>query len=648
MKVSTILNHIDSGHMALPTFQRGYVWNRDQVRELMDSLYRRHPVGSLLVWITPSDNVNHRGGQDLAPGVVQLLLDGQQRITSLYGIIRGEPPAFFDGDAKAFTGLHFHLQNEEFRFHQPSVMNDDPLWIDVSALMQRGFEGVGEHVALLKQADNLQDDMGDLVARIVQLLGISDIEFHADEVTGADKTVDVVVDIFNRVNSGGTKLSQGDLALAKIGGSWPEARSAMKDRLSKWRRSGYGFSLDWLLRNLNAIVTGEARFVHLHDKSTQSVQDGLDRAEHAIDYALTLIADQLGLDHNRVLFGRNALPVMSRYIDQRGGNIPDGVERDRLLYWYFQSAMWGRFSGSTESALDQDFEAIEELDGGLDRLIEQLRLWHGGLRIEPAHFRGWGIGARFYPVLYALTRVGEARDWSDPWPVLKKHLLGKMSVLEVHHIFPKARLYQAHYTRSEVNAVANFCFLTKETNGKIGARLPSAYFREIRDKSPGALESQWIPMDEDLWEIENYPRFLEARQQLLADAANALLDSLRHAATAPETDAAPEGQPPMEIPGGIESEEEEAILAGVREWVSERGLAEGQVGYELAHPETGEQLAVLDLAWPDGLQEELTEPVALLLDEEAATLQIANDHGFRHFTSVDAFKRYVETDVIET
>ena len=646
MQVLDILNHIDSGHMALPTFQRGYVWNRDQVRELMDSLYRRHPVGSLLVWITPSDNVNHRGSQDLAPGVVQLLLDGQQRITSLYGIIRGKPPAFFDGDAKAFTGLHFHLRNEEFRFHQPSVMNDDPLWIDVSTLMQRGNDGVGEHIARLTQADIPQNDIGDLFARISQLLGIRDIEFHADEVTGADKTVDVVVDIFNRVNSGGTKLSQGDLALAKIGGSWPEARSAMKDRLAKWRRSGYGFSLDWLLRNLNAIVTGEARFVHLHEESTQSIQNGLERAEHAIDYSLNLIADQLGLDHNRVLFGRNALPVMSRYIDQRGGRIADGVERDRLLYWYFQSAMWGRFSGSTESALDQDFEAIKELDGGIDRLIEQLRLWHGGLRIDPAHFRGWGIGARFYPVLYALTRVGEARDWRDPWPMLKKHLLGKMSTLEVHHIFPKARLYRAGYKKSEVNAVANFCFLTKETNLKIRDRLPSDYFREIRDKCQGALESQWIPMDEDLWEIENYPQFLEARRKLLADAANALLDSLRHDAAAPEAEAVPVGQPAVEIPGGIESEEEETILTGVREWVGGHGLAEGQVGYELAHPETGDPLAVLDLAWPDGLQEELTAPVALLLDEEAATLQIANDHGFRHFTNADAFKRYVETDVL--
>ena len=92
MKVSTILDHIDSGDMALPKFQRGYVWNRDQVRGLMDSLYRRHPVGSLLVWATSADGTSHRGEQELAPGVVRLLLDGQQRITSLYGITRGEPP----------------------------------------------------------------------------------------------------------------------------------------------------------------------------------------------------------------------------------------------------------------------------------------------------------------------------------------------------------------------------------------------------------------------------------------------------------------------------------------------------------------------------------------------------------------------------
>ena len=108
MKVSTILDHIDSGHMALPEFQRGYVWNRDQVRGLFDSLYRRHPVGGLLVWATESKTADHRGGDGpLAAGVVKLLLDGQQRMTSLYGLVRGRAPKFFDGNAQAFTGLRF-------------------------------------------------------------------------------------------------------------------------------------------------------------------------------------------------------------------------------------------------------------------------------------------------------------------------------------------------------------------------------------------------------------------------------------------------------------------------------------------------------------------------------------------------------------
>ncbi len=124
MKISAILDHIDSGHIALPELQRGYVWKGDQVRGLMDSLFRRHPVGSLLVWVTGSDGAQTRGEGSLPPGVVKLLLDGQQRITTLYGIIRGRPPRFFDGDARAFTGLHFHLESDEFSFYQPIKMKD--------------------------------------------------------------------------------------------------------------------------------------------------------------------------------------------------------------------------------------------------------------------------------------------------------------------------------------------------------------------------------------------------------------------------------------------------------------------------------------------------------------------------------------------
>ncbi|MCD4652558.1 DUF262 domain-containing protein, partial [bacterium] len=224
MKISTILDHIDSGHMALPEFQRGYVWNRDQVRHLMDSMYRRHPVGSLLVWVTPAEGAIHRGETDLATGVVKLLLDGQQRITSLYGIIRGQAPEFFDGNPTSFTGLHFHLEKEEFAFYMPIKMKDDPLWIDVTKLMKSGNDGLGDYVVLLSKHPDHASNISRYIGRISSILAIRDIDLHAEEVTGNDKTIDIVVDIFNRVNSGGTKLSKGDLALAKICSGWPEAR----------------------------------------------------------------------------------------------------------------------------------------------------------------------------------------------------------------------------------------------------------------------------------------------------------------------------------------------------------------------------------------------------------------------------------------
>ncbi|MBX9681193.1 MAG: DUF262 domain-containing protein [Gemmataceae bacterium] len=105
---------------------------------MFDSLYRKHPVGGLLVWATESKAASHRGDGFLAPGIVKLLLDGQQRMTSLYGVVRGRPPKFFDGNAQAFTSLRFHLESETFGFYQPIKMQDDPLWIDVTDLLSKG------------------------------------------------------------------------------------------------------------------------------------------------------------------------------------------------------------------------------------------------------------------------------------------------------------------------------------------------------------------------------------------------------------------------------------------------------------------------------------------------------------------------------
>ncbi len=648
MKISTILDHIDSGYYALPEFQRGYVWNRDQVRGFFDSLYKRHPVGGLLVWITASRTASYRGDSDLPDGVVNLLLDGQQRMTSLYGVARGKPPSFFDGNADAFTGLYFHLSREVFEFYQPIKMKDDPYWIDVSNLMINGQDGLEALVENLAENPDVGPRAVKFTGRISRILGIFEIELHTQEVTGKDKTVDVVVDIFNRVNTGGTKLSKGDLALAKICAEWPDGRNAMKSELEEWTKAGYNFSLDWLLRSMNTVLTGEAKFLHLHDKSSDDIQRALHQASKHIDTCLNLISGRLGLDHDQVFFGRYAIPVLAYYLEQRENlkkGPPSKLESDTMLFWYVQAAMWGRFSGSTESTIDKDLESLKE--NNLDCLLEELRLWHGVLRAEPSHFTGWSLGARFYPVLYMLTRMAGAKDWGTGLP-LKADLLGKLNRLEVHHIFPKSRLYKATefgFSKSEVNAVANYCFLTKDSNLKIGDQLPENYFPKVENEHPGVLASQWIPDDPNLWKIQNFRQFLEARKSLLANELNSVMEELLHG-DKNWLEGEVQLSTDLNVIETINGTETENELERLNNWVADNGLPKGELDYDHVNEESGEQMAVFDLAWPKGLQENFSQPVTLLIDEEASIVASASQAGYKCFTNVEEFRHYVQREVL--
>jgi len=634
LKIATILDQIDLGSIALPEFQRGYVWNRDQVRSLMQSLYRRYPIGSLLVWVTRADGAASRGDQELAPGVVKLLLDGQQRITSLYGIIRGKPPRFFDGNAQAFTGLYFNLEDEVFEFYMPSKMKGNPLWINVTELMQTG---VGRFINRLFAHPELASRVEVYIQRLTAIEGIKNIDLHVEEVTGEDKTIDVVVDIFNRVNSGGTKLSQGDLALAKICAGWPEARQAMKEVLAGWEKAGFHFNLEWLLRNITTILTGEAFFSALKDVSSQRFQNGLAMARDACNYLLNMISGRLGLDHDRVLGGRYAFPVMARYLVLKGGKLDNARERDRLLYWYVHSFLWGRFAGSTETVMNQDLKVLEPVDDALDRLIEQLRLSRGSLTIRPEDFAGWSLGARFYPMLYLLTRVCGALDWGSGVP-LSANLLGKLNALQVHHIFPKALLYEHGYQKAEVNAIANLCFLTQGTNLAISDSRPEVYLAEVEKRFPGALASQWVPLDRELWKLENYREFLAERRRLLAAVANRFMDELLNGSpAAPATISYSTTLGAASVPA-VEGDEE---IRDLLDWLQANGLPRPELDYEVCSP-TGEVLTVADLAWPAGVQEGYSQPVALVLQEDKDQVRILNQAGYRCFTSMDELRSYLE------
>lgn len=647
MKISTVLDQIENQQIALPEFQRGYVWSRDQVRGLVRSLYKRYPVGSMLAWSTSIKDGNAgqaRGVKIGAGNQVKMLLDGQQRMTSLYGIVKGEPPIFFDGDEKAFTDLYFNVATEEFSFYMASKMKGDVHWISVTELMQNGPDRFLN--AILSDTQNVSL-ISSYSTRLNRLRDIRDIDVHIEDVSGEEMTLDVVVDIFNRVNSGGRKLSKGDLALAKICSVQPNARNAMREALTNWQKQGFDFQLDWLLRNVTTIASNDARFTAMHDIEPDVFDQALAVAIEKINFLLDLISSRLGLDHHQVLKGYFGFPVLVRLLHEQEAQSRTKELQDKILFWYIQSAIWGRYSNSTESTLSRDLNILlANLENDpMQALIDELHLWRGDFRVRPEHFKGWSKGNRFYFILYMLTRIGEAKDLGLGIE-LRKGMLGRNTTLEVHHIFPRAYLRKQGVTnKAYVNAIANFCFLTKNSNLKISSRQPADYFKEVEQAHPGALSSQWIPSDSDLWQAERFMDFLEARQKLLSDAVNGFLKSLYPAFEDTFEQQTP-SVPMIELPGGISSEEEEILIDDLNDWCITQGLPVGDKDYELVDKATGEPIALLALAWPAGLQNGLSQPVAFVAestDAEKAALQ----QGYKVFDDPEELKAFVAQDILD-
>lgn len=626
-RVLTLLDQIDSGTVLLPEFQRGYVWNRDQVRGLMRSLYLGNPVGGLLMWETPAEGLSVRGGAP-GSGTHLLLLDGQQRVTSLYGVIRGKPPAFFEGDAGAFTGLYFNVESQAFEFYAPAKMADDIRWVNATELFKTG------PVPFLAKFADQPERANIYLGRLNKLWQVTEKEFNQEKITGATKTVDEVVEIFNRVNSGGTKLSKGDLALARLCAQWPEARAVMRRSLTRWQESGFRFSLDWLLRNATAVAAGRSMFTALEKVTPEEFQAALAKSVDYVGTFLDAVSGRLGLDHDRVLMGRYAVPVVSHLLELNGGRFDDGAHRDRVLYWYIHSALWGRFAGSTETYLQQDYDTGRR--AGIEGLIATLERARGGnLEVRAHDFEGSTRGSRFYPLLYLLTRVKGARDFGSGLE-LRAELLGRLSSLQVHHIFPKA-LLRDRYERGQVNAIANFCFLMQRTNLEVGRRAPEDYFAEAEARHPGVLASQWIPTDPELWHVDRYLDFLAARRELLAQAAQSFLHELR---SGTGSAAGAMLQPLTMAP----EEPDDARTVLIRDLVDELlrlGCAEPLTDAGISDPSSGRELAVAEAFWPDGLQPGQGNPVVLELDPDAADLPRLEELGYEVFTSTDALLGFI-------
>ena len=196
------------------------------------------------------------------------------------------------------------------------------------------------------------------------------------------------------------------------------------------------------------------RSPHSRTSSAGEFRDALGKAVHNVDHLVDLIASTLGLDYDRVLMGRYALPVLGRQLLKNNGRFTDAAEAGRALYWYVHAAVRGRFAGSTETHLAKDLETIDR--DGIDGVIHSLRRTHNGsLTIDAQDFEGAGRGSRSYPLLYLVARTGGARDL-----VTGRPFGTDTAAVEVCEIFPRALLAKAGYSRAEINAVANYAFVT--------------------------------------------------------------------------------------------------------------------------------------------------------------------------------------------
>ena len=247
-----------------------------------------------------------------------------------------------------------------------------------------------------------------------------------------------------------------------------------------------------------------------------------------------------------------------------------------------------------------------------------------------------------------MTRVCHAKDWGTG-DELNNHLLGYLSQLQIHHIFPKALLREHGYARRQINAIANFTFLTQDTNLEVSRRDPGEYFSEYEKHNPGTIATHWIPMDRNLRRPGNYLKFLSGRRRLLAEAANGFLEKLAQGTMPEVIDAKKLDVIESTVaiaPGSFEDDEEEERVVRCNEWVVKKGLPPGELSFEVLDRETSGVAATLDLAWPGGLQEGLSDPVALLIEEGPEVEEAANNAGFRFFTSLRSFKRYVNVEIL--
>ena len=533
MLIHLAVSAIRMQNLVLPEFQREYVWSRNQAKQLLDSLIRKYPVGGLLFWTTP-DPPELKNVADMPEklGAVQVILDGQQRLTTLYLLLTGEIPPYYSTDdiTNDPRDLYYNVEDDEFQYFQPVRMRDNPRWVRVVNCFKHDEVNVFRIAQKIVGEDENAFQQAELYAsNLNKLKSIRDIDLP-EQVVPSDASLDDAIDVFDRVNSLGTKLTEAELALTHVTGKWSQARRTLKAKTDQLKQQSFEFDLTFMTRALVCTVTDHALFEHIHEVERPKLVEGWAQLSKILDYAVSVLPSRAYIHSTREMSSTNPLIPIVRFLTLNGGVFQSDASLRRALHWLYSAQIHQRYAGQTDSRLEQDVTIVNREESPWQSLLNQIVDQRGRVEVLPDDFEGRGAGHPLYRMSNVLVKANGAVDWFNGLSLTSP--VGTTFGIHSHHIFPQSMLYgngyssNSHLDRQVVNAIANRAFLTGPTNLGLGNRLPEDYLPEVEERFPGALKRQFVPEDPQLWKLERYRDFLSVRRELIATALNYMLDDL--------------------------------------------------------------------------------------------------------------------------
>lgn len=554
ISIRTLVEKVIDGELTLPEMQRRYVWTAVKVRDLLDSLYRGYPSGTILVWETDEPG-NYRklqvdGGKKSSLSSNLLLLDGQQRITSLTAIINGQPilvrnkkrpiDILFnlehpdtleeeltaieedeyddDDDEDDELDLQEELKKRTFVVESRSLKND-PNWVSVSEIFKKTDSQILRNLGI-NSDDSRWDKYTQRIGRVRQIEKYEYVMVILDKKMSYEE----VTEIFVRVNSLGAKLRGSDLALAQLTSRWKGFMNELENFAKEFgNNEDYFHETGLMVKTLVSIVSGQSKYKTINRFSLEDYNNGWENTKNALRFVYNFINTNVRVENIRLLSSPYLIIPIAYYAWQKNEKLND-KEVNQLLLWFYVAHMKGRYSkGSTETILDSDLNIIKN-GGTLDDLLEHLKLQVRDYTVTEAELKFKTRRSPYFSLLFLIAKQKGVKDWFTGVGINEKNA-GRAHAVQFHHIIPKSLLKNHGYDSKSINDIANLTFIGGKTNRNISNKLPTAYLEEIIiQRGHSVYGDNHIPEDRLLWEIENYNSFLEYRRKLLVNEINTFIE----------------------------------------------------------------------------------------------------------------------------